>query len=91
MSAITEISGLDHVGRVQPAAHADFQHSDLDTDAGEVFEGHHRQHLEEAGMPGQLAGMQKLLRHALNAFVDRAKLGVGDHLAIHANAFVDAQ
>ena len=81
---------LDDVGRVQPAAHADFEHRNLDADAGEVFECHHGQHLEEAGMPRQLAGAQKLLRRALDAIVNRAELDIGDGFAVHPNALVDA-
>ena len=81
---------FDDIGGVEPPTHAHFQHRDLDRNTGEIFEGHHRQHLEEAGVPGQLASTHQVLRSALDAIVHFAELRVGDGLAVNANPLVDA-
>ncbi len=80
---------LDDIGRVQAAAHPNFQHCNLDAHAGEVLKRHHRQHLEEAGMPGKPSLAQKVLSGLLDAVVYRAKLGIRNLFPVYANTLVD--
>ena len=81
---------LDHIGRVQASAHADFEHRDLNPHAGEILEGHRGQHLEEAGMPRQLARVQQFLCSALNPVVHGAEFCVADGFTVYPQPLVDA-
>ena len=71
---------FDHVGGIQPSAHADFEHGDIQLAGGEVLEGHGRQHLEEAGMPGQFAIFDQAFGGALDHIVHQRKSVIGDLL-----------
>ena len=82
-------AGLDHVGGVQPAAHAHLEHREVHCALGEVVEGHSGQHLEKAGMPGQVAARHQLGGHALHALVQGGELGVADGLPVHLQPLVD--
>ena len=46
---------FDNIGRIQPAAHANFENRSLHPLPREVGEGDRRHHLKEAGMPGQIS------------------------------------
>ena len=64
---------LDYVCGIETAAHADFEHDHVGTVAGEILEGHRGQHLEKAGMPGQIAFGDQALGGAIDYVVEPAK------------------
>src|SRR5450755_1324712 len=81
---------IDHVGCIQTSPHADFEDDDVGTAAGEIFEAHGSQHLEKAGMPGQIAFRNQALGSAVDYVVEQSEIFVGDGGAVEANALVDA-
>ncbi len=80
---------LDHIGRIETSAHADFEHRDVDSLAREIFERDRRQHLEKTRMPGQLTFGHQPLGRAIHQFVDEREIVVRNCCAIHANALID--
>ena len=75
-------SGLDHVGRVEAAAHADLDHREIGRDARESEERRHRRDLEE--------GDRLLAIDPLGLGQYFVQQVVVDHLAGNADALVEA-
>ena len=81
---------LDHVGRIQTPAHANFKHNHVGTAAGEILKGHRGQHLKKAGMPRQIAFPNQPLGGAVDHVMEQREIVVVDRLAIEANPLIDA-
>src|SRR5690348_5237629 len=82
--------GLNNIGCIQTAAHADFEHRDIHLSLGELLEGDGGQHLKKTGMPGQLAGRDQTVGSLFDAIMQSGERGVTNFFAVNANALVQA-
>ncbi len=80
---------LNHVGRIQTPAHANFKHRHVHLRPGEVLERNRCQHLKETGMPGQFPFLDQTLCCPLYKIVKRAEIVISDFLATYANALIN--
>src|SRR5579883_933296 len=83
-------AGLDDVGGVKAAAHADFEDREVELLAREILEGDGGQHLEEAGMPGEFGLADQALSGAVDEIVDEGEVVIGNWPSVDAHALVDA-
>src|SRR5690348_10992991 len=74
--------GLNNIGCVQTAAHADFEHGNVNLGLGELLEGDGGQHLKKTGMPGQLAGRDQAVGSLFDAIMQSCELGVTNFFAV---------
>ena len=65
---------LDHIGRVQPPAQADFEDGQVYLAVGEMAEGDHRQKLKEAWIAGQTAVFDQTPGHWVHPCQDSRKV-----------------
>ena len=82
MSVIDREQRIDDIGRVQPPAHAHFQHRHLHLRLGKVEQRLRRQNLEEAGKLRQRAVQHQLLRRIVHAKIEAGKGVVANLRAI---------
>jgi hypothetical protein len=80
---------LDDIRRVQPPAHADFQHGQIHLGFGEGAEGQSGQRLKEAGVARQRAFTDQPSRAVVHAEVVAREGLVGDERAGDPDPFVD--
>src|SRR5690348_10128526 len=83
-------AGIDDVGGVEAATHANFEHRDFNAGAREIFEGHGGEDFEKARVPGQFAAREQLAAADLDAGVNFGEFGVGDFAVARLDAFIDA-
>src|SRR5450432_1629442 len=81
---------FNNVGGVQPAAHANFKHRQLNSSTGKIFKRHSGQHLKKAGMPGQGSSVHKVFGHGLYAVINESKFNITDLLGIYLDSFIHA-
>src|SRR5436305_13352931 len=80
---------VNDVRSVQPTAHSDLEHRDFHACAGEIFESHRGEHLEETRRMRQLSLAYKLCRDPLDPLMDLSEFRIADLLAADADALID--
>ncbi len=85
---MTETQWFDNVRRIQPAAHANFEHGDVDLRVSKRGEGERRHGFKEAGRSGQLAFIDEPAGGVVNLKVETGKVVVRDVCAVDADALV---
>ena len=80
---------LDNVSSIQAPTHAHLENRDIQLPAREVLECHSGQHLEEAGMPRQIALYHQPFGGTVYQIVQKGEIVVTNLFAVDLDAFVD--
>ena len=83
---------IEHIRRVPAAAHAHFDHGDIDRSIGELPDGHSRQHFEEAHFRLALLRHRRVdkLHEIPDLFPGVDEIVIAQLLAVNRDALVDA-